>query len=254
MAKHLIHQYPVPKYVGNIDKWSQDLEIWLERLQTDADTATQVIVDGTEVDISLYDHDLLINAKGLTWQHTDIDNHIDLTTVHFLIGDIDHADIAGIGTHTHAQIDSHVDLTTVHFLIEDIDHADITGIGTNAHSVIDSHLSNAEIHLPIRFSNIGDTSSLTPEPDDYDMYCVYGLNSDILVNNYSTSTPAQGKKLIVRIKDDGTARAITYGNYYRSTCSVALPATTTISKTLYLGFIWSATDTKWDLVAVSEEQ
>lgn len=68
--------------------------------------------------------------------------------------------------------------------------------------------------------------------------------------NNPGGTPTEGQKLIVRIKDDGTARALTYDTQFRASSDLALPSTTVLSKTLYLGFIFNATDTKWDLVAV----
>lgn len=60
------------------------------------------------------------------------------------------------------------------------------------------------------------------------------------------------KGIVVRIKDNGTARALTYDTQYRAV-GVTLPATTVISKTLYLGMIYNSTDTKWDVVAVAQE-
>ena len=49
MGQQLIHQYPVPKRTDFPDdvQWALALEIWLERLQTDSDNATQVIQVGT---------------------------------------------------------------------------------------------------------------------------------------------------------------------------------------------------------------
>lgn len=70
--------------------------------------------------------------------------------------------------------------------------------------------------------------------------------------NNPSGTPTGGQKLTVRIKDNGTARALTYDTYFRA-LGVALPSTTVVSKTLYMGFIFNATDTKWDLVAVAQE-
>jgi hypothetical protein len=67
-----------------------------------------------------------------------------------------------------------------------------------------------------------------------------------------TGSPLQGQKLVVRIKDDGTARGISFGTEYRA-LGVTLPTTTVISKTMYLGFIRNDTDTKWDLVAKQEQ-
>ena len=71
--------------------------------------------------------------------------------------------------------------------------------------------------------------------------------------NNPSGTPVGGQKLVIRIKDNGTARALTYDTQFRAV-GVALPATTVISKTLYMGFIFNATDTKWDLLAVASEE
>jgi hypothetical protein len=63
-----------------------------------------------------------------------------------------------------------------------------------------------------------------------------------------TGTFAEGQALIFRIKDNGTARAITFGANFRAV-GVTLPTTTTISKTTYVGCIYNATDTKFDVIA-----
>jgi hypothetical protein len=73
-----------------------------------------------------------------------------------------------------------------------------------------------------------------------------------LLFNSPGGTPVGGNKLTIRIKDDGTARALTWNEIFRA-LGTALPSTTVLSKTLYLGFIYNATDTKWDLVAAAQE-
>lgn len=70
--------------------------------------------------------------------------------------------------------------------------------------------------------------------------------------NNPGGTPVQGQKLVIRIKDNGTARALTYDTQFRA-MGTALPSTTVLSKTLYLGFFYNSTDTKWDLVAAAQE-
>jgi hypothetical protein len=67
-----------------------------------------------------------------------------------------------------------------------------------------------------------------------------------------TGTPAQGQKLIFRIKDNGTARAITWNAIFRA-LGTTLPTTTVINKTTYVGCIYNSTDTKWDVVVVNTE-
>lgn len=71
-----------------------------------------------------------------------------------------------------------------------------------------------------------------------------------LANPTGTAIPGLG--MVIRIKDNGTARAISYGTQYRA-IGVTLPTTTVISKTLYLACIWNATDTKMDVLAVGQE-
>lgn len=67
-----------------------------------------------------------------------------------------------------------------------------------------------------------------------------------------TGTAVDGWGISIRIKDNGTARSITFGSQYRA-IGVTLPTTTVISKTLYLGMAFNNADTKWDVVAVAQE-
>lgn len=67
-----------------------------------------------------------------------------------------------------------------------------------------------------------------------------------------TGTAVDGFGMVIRIKDNGTARTIAYGTNYRA-LGVTLPTTTVISKTLYLGMIYNAADTKWDVVSVAQQ-
>ena len=67
-----------------------------------------------------------------------------------------------------------------------------------------------------------------------------------------SGTPANGNKLTIRVLDDGSARALTYNAIYDGLFDT-LPATTTISKTLYMGFIYNSEASKWEMVAYTEE-
>jgi hypothetical protein len=67
-----------------------------------------------------------------------------------------------------------------------------------------------------------------------------------------TGTWVQGQALMIRIKDDGSARTIAYDTKYRA-IGVTLPTTTTASKTTYLGVIYNATDDKFDVMGVTTE-
>jgi len=94
------------------------------------------------------------------------------------------------------------------------------------------------------------TSSATPAPNSATTteYIVTALAVGATFTNPSGS-PVQGQPLLIRIKDNATAQTLAWGTEYRALAN-SLPTTTVISKTLYVGFIFNSTDTKWDLVAV----
>lgn len=100
---------------------------------------------------------------------------------------------------------------------------------------------------------VATASSATPTPnaDNTTQYELTALAAAAAFG-LPTGTPLDGQPLIIRIKDNGTARALTWNAIYRP-LGVALPTTTIISKTLYCGFIFNSADTKWDLVAVAQE-
>ena len=113
-------------------------------------------------------------------------------------------------------------------------------------------LAQVEPHVT-RTQSVTSAATVTPNADENDLVSVSAQAEALAVANPSPAyTVVQGQKLIIRIKDDDTGRAITWGSQYRAIQS-SLPATTTASKILYLGFIYNATDTKWDLVANAQE-
>jgi len=103
-----------------------------------------------------------------------------------------------------------------------------------------------------RVYNTTSTSTLTPEIATYDNFELTAQAAALNIANHSTSTPAAGEKMMIRILDNGTARAITFGTYYRALGN-ALPTTTTASKVMYLGFIWNVASTTWDLIAYTQQ-
>lgn len=74
--------------------------------------------------------------------------------------------------------------------------------------------------------------------------------ADAIAAPTSAITLTDDNTLIFRIKDNATARALTWNAIFRASSDLALPSTTIISKTLYVGFKYNVADTKWDLLAV----
>lgn len=96
------------------------------------------------------------------------------------------------------------------------------------------------------------TTTSTPIPTGEDLRNVFIITA--LVSDASfqvpSGTPANCNKIIIRIKDNGTARALSWDAIYRAV-EFALPTTTTPGKTIYLRFIYNSADSKWDMVAIN---
>lgn len=99
------------------------------------------------------------------------------------------------------------------------------------------------------------TSSATPtiNTDSCDAVTITALATAItsMTSNLS-GTPNNFDELMIRIKDNGTARAITWGASFEAK-GVALPTTTVISKVLTVGFIYDTVTSKWGCVGSVQE-
>jgi len=96
------------------------------------------------------------------------------------------------------------------------------------------------------------TSSATVTPTSTNDFVKITAQSVGLTLANPTGTFDEGKDLIIRIKDNGTARSIAYGTKYRA-IGVTLPTTTVLSKTTYLGIIYNSTDDTFDVIGVTTQ-
>lgn len=95
-------------------------------------------------------------------------------------------------------------------------------------------------------------SSATPSPiitTQRNLFTITALAAASAIG-VPTGTPTEGMTLALRIKDNATARALTFNAVYRFSADLPAPTTTTISKTLYVGFVYNNTDSKWDCLAI----
>jgi hypothetical protein len=91
------------------------------------------------------------------------------------------------------------------------------------------------------------TSSATVTPISTNDLVIITAQAVGLTLANPTGTFTEGQALMIRIKDNATARTIAFDTNYRA-IGVTLPTTTVISKTLYLGIIYNSTDSKWDII------
>lgn len=120
----------------------------------------------------------------------------------------------------------------------------------HTHTGIDS-TSQLENKKP-NIQSITSSAIITPRVEN-DMVDVTALAEAVTFAN-PAGTAYNGRKLLIRIKDNGTARAITWGSNYVAG-GVALPSTTVLSKILTLGFIFNSANSlnKFQLIASAQE-
>jgi hypothetical protein len=124
------------------------------------------------------------------------------------------------------------------------------GIGTTAPAV------SLEVAGTIRSSSatIASAATITPTAGTTNQYTVTALATAATIAAPS-GTPTDGQKLLIRLKDNGVARALTWtttSGAYRAV-GVTLPTTTTAGKVTYVGCVYNSQDTFWDVIAVTTQ-
>jgi hypothetical protein len=102
-------------------------------------------------------------------------------------------------------------------------------------------------------STTASTTSWTPDFDANSMAVQTALAGALTVNAPTWTGTRNGVRRIIRLKDNGTARAITWTTgstgAFRASTDLALPTTTTANKTIYCRFYWNNDDSRWDFMA-----
>lgn len=109
-----------------------------------------------------------------------------------------------------------------------------------------STVNTSKTNLNAYFATLG------VDADSYDTVGLTAMTGPVTVDVTTGSYIAASQRLTIRLTDDGTARAITWNAIYRD-IGIALPSTTVVGETLYAQFMYNATDTKWDLINVSQD-
>ena len=131
--------------------------------------------------------------------------------------------------------------------------ADANGLPVDATNT-DTDVADAVSKRDCRANGEASSAAPTPNADTTDFYFLSAL-AEGATFGAPTGSPVEGQKLVIRILDDGTARALAWdagaGGYIAR--GISLPVTTVISKYLYVGLIYNATADLWDCVARSQE-
>jgi hypothetical protein len=103
-----------------------------------------------------------------------------------------------------------------------------------------------------RVVSISSAATITPTSDTADQYNVTALAVTAAFAAPS-GTPTDGQKLSIRIKDSGSGQTISWTTTttgYR-VIGTTLPTSIAAGKTNYVGCVWNAADSFWDVLAVA---
>ena len=193
------------------------------------------------------------------------------------LGDADYGDITVTGTGTVLTVDpgaitlaKMANLAANSFILNNTGAAAVPIAGTVAQAKTLLAISNvdntSDANKPVstaQATSIGTKAPLTPrEQSVASSATVTPTFLDDVVNvtaqavalqlGNPTGTAVPNHGIVVRIKDNGTARLLTYDTQYR-VIGTTLPTTTVANKTIYLGIIFNAASTNWDVVSVLQQ-
>lgn len=83
-------------------------------------------------------------------------------------------------------------------------------------------------------------------------YIVTALASNATIAAPS-GTPTQGQLMVLRIKDNGTSRTLTWNSAYRAVATELLTSTVA-GKVMYVGAKYNVEDAKWDVLACQVQE
>lgn len=127
---------------------------------------------------------------------------------------------------------------------------DVNG-AINASAVL---VNGQSVSKPRVFVASTNTSPLVWNSNNYDQYSFTGL-TNALTLNADAGSPVDGQKIIFRFKPNG-AQTLTWttgtANSFRA-MAITFPTSLVSGKTTYVGCIYNAFDSRWDVVATSTE-
>jgi hypothetical protein len=104
----------------------------------------------------------------------------------------------------------------------------------------------------IRVTTVSYAATVTPNVGTTDLLIIGALTGPLTIAN-PTGVPADGQKLLIRVKQDASgSRTVTLGAIYRIPSSATIPLawSTAASKTDLFAVMYNAADTKWDVISL----
>lgn len=97
-------------------------------------------------------------------------------------------------------------------------------------------------------ASVASGSTITPSSQVYDVTALAAA-ATIAVPSF---TAANGLAGIIRIKDNGTARALTFAAGYTNVSGLDTPTTTVAGKLLTIGYMYNSATSKWEIQGINQ--
>lgn len=130
------------------------------------------------------------------------------------------------------------------------------GIGTNSPTQkldVAGKINTTNGILPRIYSATTQASPWAWNSNTYDQLCLTALSNSLTISA-DAGSPTNGQKVVFRIKDNGTAQTLSFtqaGSKSFRAVGFTLPSTTVAGKVMYIGCIYNAADSYWDVIAIS---
>lgn len=102
-----------------------------------------------------------------------------------------------------------------------------------------------------RVSNLTSSSNPAPPAGECEQFNITALAENALFGS-PIGGALNGKRLLIRIRDNGTSRTLTWASAYTG-LGVSLPSSTVPNKLTYIGLIYNDQTLRWEALAVATE-